>query len=242
MKTPVVFRVSVSGVGSLCAALLLSAPAVVAGTVDIPVQAGGGFSVPVTSVKEARFLATMRQQFDFSCGSAALSTLLTYHYDYPVTEQQVFAEMFQRGDRARIRQFGFSLLDMKRYLENHGFQANGYEAPLSQLSSANIPAIALINDKGYSHFVVIKGLRGSGPDDGRVLIGDPAGGTRAISQERFDQIWVNRILFVIDNRNELAHFNQATDWRSAPSAPLDSAISREGLTGLLLPKHGPGDF
>ena len=51
-----------------------------AGSVDLPFQIGGAFSVPAVSIKEARFSAMVRQQYDFSCGSAALSTLLTYHY------------------------------------------------------------------------------------------------------------------------------------------------------------------
>ena len=68
---------------------------------------GGRYAVKVTSLKEARFKATTRQQYDFSCGSAALATLLTYHYGYPVTEQSVFEEMFVRGDQAKIQREGF---------------------------------------------------------------------------------------------------------------------------------------
>ena len=90
------------------------------------------FSVKVTSLKEARFKATTRQQFDFSCGSAAIATLLTYHYNYPVTEQAVFNEMFARGDQVKIRKEGFSLLDMKTYLEAHQFKADGFELPLAK--------------------------------------------------------------------------------------------------------------
>ena len=90
-----------------------------------------------------------------------------------MTEQAVFEEMYARGDQDKIRKEGFSLLDMKRYLEARGFEANGYEAPLDKLVGAGIPAIVLINDNGYNHFVVIKGMRGE-----RVLIGDPSGGTR----------------------------------------------------------------
>ena len=41
----------------------------------------GAFNVPVRSMQELKFTETVRQGFDFSCGSAALATLLTYHYD-----------------------------------------------------------------------------------------------------------------------------------------------------------------
>lgn len=223
---------------ALCAALAWAAiDSARAGTVDLPFQIGGAYSVPAVSMQEARFSATTRQKYDFSCGSAALSTLLTYQYQFPVDEQTVFEEMYRHGDQTRIQQAGFSLLDMKRYLEAHGFTADGFEAPLAKLEEAGIPAIALINENGYNHFVVIKGVR-----EGRVLIGDPAGGTRMTLQSDFEKLWLNNILFVITNRHELAQFNLASDWRTAPRAPLADGVNRTGLSGVLLPKLGPGDF
>jgi uncharacterized protein len=215
----------------------LAAPAVEAGSIEFPYALGGAYTVPVKSIREGRFAATIRQQYDFSCGSAALSTLLTHHYQYPVTEDKVFEEMFLRGDQAKIKVEGFSLLDMKRYLEAHGFQADGFQEPLEKLVSANIPAIVLINESGYNHFVVVKGLR-----DGRVLVGDPAGGTRALPEKSFRAAWVNEVLFVISNRQEIAHFNTASDWHAAPLAPIANSMSREGLGGIVIPKLGPADF
>ncbi|RYF14189.1 MAG: peptidase C39, partial [Oxalobacteraceae bacterium] len=43
------------------------------------------FTAPVTSLIGRRFETVVRQQYDFSCGSAALATLLRYHYDDPQT-------------------------------------------------------------------------------------------------------------------------------------------------------------
>ncbi len=208
-----------------------------AGSVDLPVQVGGGYSVPAVSLKEARFRATVRQQYDYSCGSAALSTLLTHHYGYPVAEQVVFEEMFQFGDRTKIQQEGFSLLDLKLFLEKHGFNADGFEAPLDKLENVGIPAIVLLKENGYSHFVVVKGVRG-----GRVLIGDPAGGTRVMTRSHFESIWVNQILFVISNKTESARFNAAADWSAAPLAPIVDSVNRDGVAASLLLKHGPSDF
>lgn len=198
---------------------------------------GARYAVPVTSLKAARFKATLRQQYDFSCGSAAVATLLTYHYGYPVTEQSVFEEMFARGDQAKIRREGFSMLDIKNYLGAHQFQADGFELPVAKLLESGLPAIVLMVDKGYHHFVVIKGLR-----DGRVLIGDPSSGTRAVSREYFESAWVNKLLFVVHNKQDRARFNLATDWQVAPRAPLASGLNLEGLGGVTMPKFGPGDF
>ena len=221
----------------LAALFLAGAAWAHAGTVELSVQAGGPFNVPARSLHEAKFSATVRQQYDFSCGSAALSTLLTHHYGLPVSEQTVFEAMFRLGDQAKIRQQGFSLLDMKRYLEQQGFTADGFEAPLDALRQEGIPAIALVNENGYNHFVVVKGL-----NNGRVLIGDPSGGTRAMTQAEFEKAWFNRILFVITNRREAARFNLAADWRVAPTASLQDGIQRDGLAGIVLPRYGPSDF
>lgn len=211
-----------------------SAPAA---DMDMRVPAGGAYQVRVTSLKEARFSTTIPQQFDFSCGSAATATLLTFQYGYPVSEQDVFVRMYNYGDQARIQKEGFSLLDMRRYLQSQGFQADGFELPLEKLQEEGVPAIVLLNDRGYRHFVVVKGLK-----NGRVLLGDPARGTRAMPRSRFDALWDNRVLFVVHNRRELARFNQDRDWRTAPPAPLDIGIQRDGLRNIAVPRRGPGDI
>ncbi len=215
----------------------LAVSTVEAESIALPYEIGGAYSVPVMSIKEQKFAATFRQKYDFSCGSAALATLLTHHYHYPVTEDAVFDEMYRRGDQAKIRIEGFSLLDMKRYLAAHGFEADGFQEPLDKLASANIPAIVLINESGYMHFVVVKGLR-----EGRVLLGDPAGGTRALTPGAFKSIWVNPVLFVITNKQDVAMFNAPADWHVVPSAPIGGSIGRDSLAGIVIPKFGPADF
>jgi uncharacterized protein len=213
--------------GLVVALLWLALPAQ-AGTLDVRVPQDGGFAPRVTSLKEARFARTIRQQYDYSCGSAALATLLTYHYGQPVREREVFAHMYERGDRARIQKEGFSLLDMKRYLDTHGYAADGFQQPVERLAQQSVPAIVLLSERGYRHFVVVKGI-----DRGRVLLGDPATGTRAVSLERFRALWTNGVLFVVHNRRERARFNAAADWFVAPAARLDLAVGRENVLDTL---------
>lgn len=219
-----------------CMLLVALALATPAGAMELRAP-GGTYALRVTSLKEARYRTTVPQRFDFSCGSAATATLLTWHFDHPVTEADVFKAMFESGDQAKIRKEGFSLLDMRRYLASLGYEADGFELPLDKLIEEGLPAIVLLNDRGYRHFVVVKGLQG-----GRVLLGDPARGTRAMSREKFESLWDNRVLFVVHNRRELAQFNTARDWRTAPGAPLHAGISRQGLQNVVMPRRGPGDI
>lgn len=222
----------------LAAALLAAMPLhAVAAELALRVPNSGGYALRVTSLKEARFRATVRQQYDFSCGSAAIATLLTYQYGVPVTEAEVFREMYARGDQARIRREGFSLLDMRGYLQSRGFNADGFVLPLDKLPEEGLPAIVLVNDRGYRHFVVVRGLR-----NGRVLVGDPARGSRAIPRRDFEAMWDSKVLFVVHNRRELAHFNTARDWNTAPPAPLALGIDRQGLRDIVMPRRGPGEI
>ena len=206
-------------------------------SVDVRLPHGAGYGMKVTSLKEARFRTTVRQRYDFSCGSAATATLLTYQYGHRVSESDVFSKMYAKGNKAKIRAEGFSLLDMRRYLQSEGFVADGFELPLDKLLDEGLPAIVLLNDSGYRHFVVVKGMRG-----GRILLGDPASGTRAMSRARFDKLWDNRVLFVVHNRRALAQFNHPRDWKTAPPAPMDMGVQREGLRNTVMPKRGPGDI
>lgn len=210
-------------------------PARQAGGVILPQVGGGSVHVAVSSLQQLRQTGTILQQYDFSCGSAAVATLLTHHYSEPVSEHEVLEAMYSMGDQAKIRREGFSMLDMKRYLEDIGYAADGFQRPLDRLAEARLPAIVLIDEGGFHHFVVIKGI-----DRERILLGDPARGLRAMSRVEFEKIWIGQLLLVIHSHPERVRFNARSDWAAAPRAPLVAGRLLDG--GYLLPKLNPGDF
>lgn len=209
-----------------------------AGGVRIVTGSGLTVTSQVTSLKEAKFKNVVPQQYDYSCGSAAIATLLTYHYDRPTGERKAFEQMFRSGDREAIREHGFSLLDMKAYLKSRGLNADGFRLSLSKLRDIGVPAITLVNTQGYRHFVVVKGVR-----DDSVLVGDPALGLRTLSHERFKRIW-NGVTFLVRNNVELAreNFNRVTEWRLRPKTPYQSTIDRYGLSTFSLLHPGRNEF
>jgi hypothetical protein len=192
--------------------------------------AGAVARMRVTSFQERRFAATIRQRYDYSCGSAALATVLTHHYGRPVTEVAVFRDMFERGDQARIRQAGFSLFDMQQFLLRQGLQSNGFRVTLDQMVNAAVPAITLINANGYMHFVVVRGIR-----DNRVLIADPNRGTVAVERALFESQW-NGVAFVITDNMEEAKttFNREQDWAALPRAPVATVRDMIQSTGSMM--------
>jgi predicted double-glycine peptidase len=205
----------------------------------LPNAGGISTSVPGQSIASRRFSTVVRQQYDFSCGSAALATLLTYHYDERTDERAAFRSMYDKGDKAKIVKSGFSLLDIKRYLEERGYQADGYEASLDKLEQAGVPAIALISYRGYRHFVVLKGMNAR-----EVLIGDPALGLRSVQREEFDGMWTNHILFIIKNKSAVGqqHFNPSGEWATVARAPMGNALGRDSLASITIALPLSGDF
>jgi predicted double-glycine peptidase len=196
--------------------------------------AGGRFSVPVKSVAEQRWKTVVRQQYDFSCGSAAIATLLTYHYDMPVPEDEVFRDMFTLGDREKIKKDGFSLLDMKTYLDSRGLQADGFRFQLDSFAKIQVPGITLINTKGYRHFVVVKGISAD-----EILIGDPAAGTVILPREQFEKLWTGAVLVARANvAVAKAHFNMEQDWALRPRSPMSTGIDRSSLGSFSLTQPG----
>ena len=210
----------------------LAGPAVVQG-------AGGSFSIPVMSLKEKRWTNVVRQQYDFSCGSAAVATLLTYHYETPIAEARVFEEMFLRGDQPKIQAEGFSMLDIKQFLDRRGLRSDGFRMPLDKLAEIGVPAIVLISTGGYRHFVVIKGIEAE-----RILVADPAFGTTIWPRDRFQAAWGDGIILAAREGIEIAqeNFGDIPDWQIRPKAPIGQGIDRSGLATFTLTLPGRHEF
>ena len=146
---------------------------------------------PVASWNERKFANLIRQRTDFSCGAAALATIFNYAYGRGTSEEQVLLNMLKIADPDLVRERGFSLLDMKNYAEAVGMTAEGYDVEYDALLSLNVPAIALVDIKGYKHFVIIQKAT-----EDYVNVGDPALGNRVMPRKGFESAW-NGVAFVV---------------------------------------------
>jgi predicted double-glycine peptidase len=189
----------------------------------IETGAAGSFRLPVTSMRERPFQSVILQQYDFSCGAAALAMLLSHHYGVASTEEEVFTSMYENGDQPVIQKNGFSFLDMKSYIERIGMKADGFELTLDEIQKLGVPTIALIDTKGYMHFmhfVVIKGIK-----DKRVLLGDPAAGMMSMDRDEFEKARVPVVLLVRSKATVgRKHFNQTAEWGVKPDAPVGKGM------------------
>jgi len=179
----------------------------------------GDLTLPVMSMDERKFDTVVRQRYDFSCGSAALATLLRFHYGDSHDEEDAFRGMWAEGDRDQIRKLGFSLLDMKRYLATIGYQADGYQVSLDEIEKTGIPGVTLIDLNGYKHFVVLKGVKGE-----EVLVGDPSLGIKTMKRDDFQKMW-SGVYFVINAEPGRAkNFNTDAQWARYARGPSRGAF------------------
>ena len=126
--------------------------------------------VAVETLQEQRFRNIVHQAYDYSCGSAALTTLLNGYLGRKFTEKQVMDGLLKFGEYDEIVQRrGFSLLDMKRLVTALGHPSGGYKGSLDDLKKLDHPAIVPIHYANFKHFVVVRKFQ-----DGRFFVADPA--------------------------------------------------------------------
>ncbi len=171
------------------------------------IPGAGQVSFHISSFYSERFAHIVRQSTDYSCGAASVATILRYAYGLAATENGTIRGMLSISDPQVVKTHGFSLLDIKHYVDAIGFIGSGYRLPLTSLYAIKVPSIALITVEGYSHFVVLKHA-----DPDYVYVADPMFGNRRIETSVFAHSW-DGIIFVIaansyDIHNKLLALNQ----------------------------------
>lgn len=149
--------------------------------------------VRVEPLVEQKFRNIVRQAYDYSCGSAALTTVLAYYLGRNLTERQVMEGLLHYGESERIvERRAFSMLDMKRLVTALGYPAGGFRANVDDLKDLDHPAIVPIHHAGFKHFVVLRTIR-----DGRVYMADPAVGNISFTLAQFEEKWDDNVLFIV---------------------------------------------
>jgi predicted double-glycine peptidase len=162
----------------------------------------------VRSLMERRLQNVVLQQWEISCAAAALATVLRYQHGIAVTERSVALGLISREEYVadpelvRLRQ-GFSLLDLKRFVDALGYEGIG----LGQLVFSDLleraPIIVPLSLRGYPHFVVFRGATAD-----KVLLADPAFGNVTMSIDKFVDGWIDyrdigRVGFVVTRSGAL---------------------------------------
>jgi len=99
--------------------------------------------MPLKSMKALRQEGMIMQAFDYSCGAAAMATLLTYGLGDRISEKEVLDQILAElsGDQEAVRKKdGLSLLDLQKVAHLRGHQAEGF-----RLTPDILPKLVLCN-------------------------------------------------------------------------------------------------
>jgi predicted double-glycine peptidase len=160
---------------------------------------GSPIRARVRSWRSLRRENVVIQSLDYSCGSGALATVLSYYFEDDIREQDVLRAIFIRLARSddpkaeladRIKQ-GFSMLDLLLAAKDLGYLGAVVRIPISKLEQSKAPVIVRIEKYDYKHFVVLRGIR-----QGTVYLADPIRGNIRLSIEEFMKQWSGESLFL----------------------------------------------
>lgn len=156
----------------------------------------------IRTLQNIRDEGVTRQRWDMSCGAAALSTVLTYYYKDNTPETAIVVWLLHRLNPAMVRKRGgFSLLDLKRFADARGYHADGYsEMTVADLAAEKTWVITPIQQMGFNHFVVVKGIEAK---ENRVFIADPGFGNITMTVSQFQKLWKDGIAFVVHPPDEM---------------------------------------
>lgn len=144
---------------------------------------------------EFRNADLVRQQYDYSCGSASLATILKYYYgDSDITERGIIDEILKsKGyglDENEVLKEGDNIIsfsDLSNYAQDKGFKAVGLAVDFDTLSKVKIPVIIFVSVRGIDHFSVYKGM-----DEEYIYLADPSFGNIKIKIHQFKKMFFQR--------------------------------------------------
>jgi uncharacterized protein len=125
-------------------------------TIDTTTLAGVPLIKTLHSMKDIRYSHIVSQQYDYSCGAAALATLLKFGYGIDIPETELIRRMMAFSTPEVVVKNGFSMLDMKKFVETIGLRGRGFRVNTDALYHLQIPVMVLMNINGYEHFVIVK--------------------------------------------------------------------------------------
>ncbi|WP_008295090.1 C39 family peptidase [Congregibacter litoralis] len=131
-----------------------------------------------------RDAGVVRQERDFSCGAAALATVLTHYYGEPVSEaallEQLLRERVNTGD-TKVQQQALSFADLAMLAGSRHYPSMGLAVAFEDLKKLKLPVIVALVIEGRGHFSVLRRV----DSDDRVFLADPSWGNRQLGKQAF---------------------------------------------------------
>ena len=135
-----------------------------------------------------------RQKYDYSCGSASLSTVLKYFYDLNISEKDILDTVLKskglnNKEKKKFEDSDFSLsfLDLAKFSNLKGYKAIGLALDLNSLKKLKAPVILFVKIRDNEHFTVYKKM-----DENYVYLADPSFGNIKVKISKFKEMFYQR--------------------------------------------------
>ncbi|MDG2222504.1 MAG: cysteine peptidase family C39 domain-containing protein [Rubripirellula sp.] len=155
---------------------------------------------PVKSWREIKTEGIVMQQRDYSCGAAALATLLRFYWGHRINEAMVLDVIEQQLSPEELKEresSGLSMADIKEAAVELGYQATVGKVSFEDLTGSKVPVVVVINLGGQNHFVVFRGVAA-----GCVFLADPLRGNLRITESSFQNSWQENAVLVAAPKGE----------------------------------------
>ena len=149
---------------------------------------------PLSDIKNRN---VVHNKYDYSCGSAALTSILKNYLGIKINERQTVNALLHYGEREKIlERGGFSFLDMKKFVTSIGYKGGGFEGSVEDLATLEHPVIIPVNYGGFNHFAVLKRANGE-----RAFLIDPALGNISMTISKLEKVWPSKNFFMVNPKN-----------------------------------------
>lgn len=172
---------------------ILVLPTIFFGAVNI-YQKDFNIKKPIKSWIEFKNENLIRQEYDYSCGSATLATILKYYYGFQVEEKDVLDDIlkskgFDVSKKILLEngETNLSFFDLSEFSQRKGFKAIGLAMDMDSLKNLKVPVILFVKVRKDEHFTVYKGM-----DENYVYLADPSFGNIKVSISKFKEMFFQR--------------------------------------------------
>ena len=187
----------------LILATIATRPAVAAGDKFLPAPVRDGqhqFHRYVCSWQQLKRQNVVMQRRDYSCGAAAMATLVRYYWGDQVNEEtflKALDKLLTPEEVADRIKNGLSITDLKRAAVAKGYSATLGKLPFGKLVESKVPVILGVTIEGFDHFVVYRGWDGQ-----YVYLADPIQGNVRLHTCDFVKQWQKNAILAVAKKGE----------------------------------------
>ncbi len=185
--------------GAACL-MLIASPALAQYSLRAPVRDPAYFTQNyVWSYKDIKEYQVVMQKRDYSCGAAALATVVRYYWGDDVTEEQFLdllpkLKLTEAQMKDRVEN-GLTLTDLRDMANLAKYDATMGKLEFNKLAESKVPLVVGLIVNGHEHFAVYRGTAA-----GWVYLADPIRGNVRVPVPLFERQWQKNAVLVVAKR------------------------------------------